>query len=251
MLTLGVDLAAADKRTAMAVIEWLPGRAVVREVVLDVSDARIVEASRRGDKIGLDCPLGWPEPFVALVTAHQASHVTVDDGGGAPWRRRLAYRQTDEVVRKETEIIPLSVAADRIGHAAFRCAGLLAMLAADGQDVDRCGDGKIVEVYPAAALNRWGLAHRGYKGRRQQAQHAELVTALCAAAPWLELGAFEALVRRSHDAFDSVVASLVARAAATGKASRPDDEQRVAARSEGWIALPTYPLAGLLDLAAA
>ncbi|WP_431728921.1 DUF429 domain-containing protein [Verrucosispora sp. TAA-831] len=180
------------------------------------------------------------------MTAHRSGHVTVAEGDGAQWRRRLAYRLTDEVVRGEAGIIPLSVAADRIAHAAFRCAGLLAMLAAAGQDVDRCGAGRIVEVYPAAALCRWGLSYRGYKGRGQNVQHADLVTALCGAAPWRELGAFEALCRRSHDAFDSVVAALNARAAAIGMATRPDDEQREVARVEGWIALPTGPLSGLV-----
>lgn len=247
MLTLGVDLAAADKRTAMATIEWLSDRAVVRDVALDVSDARIVGASQDADKVGLDCPLGWPEPFVALVTAHRSGHVSVADGDAARWRRRLAYRLTDEVVREVTGIIPLSVAADRIAHAAFRCAGLMAMLAAAGHDVDRCGDGLLVEVYPAAALRCWGLTYRGYKGRGQKAQHADLVTALCAAAPWLELGASEALCRRSHDAFDAIVAALNARAAAIGRATRPDDEQRQISGVEGWIALPTGPLSDLVD----
>lgn len=244
MLTLGVDLAAADKRTAMATVEWLPDRAIVRDLVLDVSDARIVEASEHADKVGLDCPLGWPEPFVALVQAHRIGHVT--DADGAQWRRHLAYRLTDEVVREETGIIPLSVAADRIAHAAFRCVGLLAMLAAAGHDVDRCGGGRVVEVYPAAALCRWGLAYRGYKGRGQHVQHADLVTALREAAPWLELGAFEGLCLRSHDAFDSVIAALNARAAAIGKAVQPSDEQRTVARVEGWIALPAGPLSGLM-----
>ncbi|GAB3809509.1 DUF429 domain-containing protein [Micromonospora zhanjiangensis] len=246
MLTLGVDLAAVDKRTAMAVVEWLPGRAVVRDLVVDVSDARIVAASEHVDKVGLDCPLGWPELFVALVQAHRGGNVAVADSDGARWRRRLAYRLTDEVVREETGIIPLSVAADRIAHAAFRGAGLLAMLAAAGHDVDRCGGGSVVEVYPAAALYRWGLVYRGYKSRGQHVQHAELVTALREAAAWLELGAFDGLCRRSHDAFDSVIAALNARAAAIGKAVRPSDEQRTVARVEGWIALPTGPLSDLI-----
>ncbi|MEU8085747.1 hypothetical protein AB0B57_19315 [Micromonospora sp. NPDC049101] len=47
MLTLGVDLAAADKRTAMALVEWVPDGAVVRDLVLDASDARIVAVSER------------------------------------------------------------------------------------------------------------------------------------------------------------------------------------------------------------
>ncbi|WP_431728922.1 hypothetical protein [Verrucosispora sp. TAA-831] len=60
MLTLGVDLAAADKRTAMASIEWLPDRAMVRDLVLDVGDVPIVEASQHADKVGLDCRSAGP-----------------------------------------------------------------------------------------------------------------------------------------------------------------------------------------------
>lgn len=239
------NLAGADNHTAMATIEWLPDRAVVRSLVLDVSDIRTVEASQHADTIGLDCPLGWPDSFVSLVTAHRSGHVAVVDGEDAQWRRHLAFRLADDVVREATGIVPLNVAADRIAHAAFRCAGLLAMLAAAGQDVERCGGGKMVEVYPAGPLRRWGLTHRGYKGRHQQVQHGDL--ALCAAAPWLELGAFKPLCRRGHDAFDSVIAALNARATAIGKATGPDDEQRVIARTEGWIALPTRRPSGLIQ----
>jgi len=75
-----------------------------------------------------------PGAFVAFVDAHQAGHVTVPEGvAGRDWRRRLAYRTTDEVVRAELKMIPLSVAADRIGHTAMRCAGLLARLAERGR----------------------------------------------------------------------------------------------------------------------
>jgi hypothetical protein len=68
-------------------------------------------------------------------------------------------------VLAEAGVNPLSVSADRIAHAAFRCAGLLARLAALGEPVDRAGSGVVVEVYPAAALRRLGLTHRGYKSR--------------------------------------------------------------------------------------
>ncbi|MGW4464747.1 DUF429 domain-containing protein [Micromonospora sp. NPDC004704] len=244
MLTLGVDLAAADVRTAMALIEWSPRQASVRMVRVGVSDDQIVEAVSEVDKAGLDCPLGWPDPFVAFLTAHRAGHVTAPplSSDGAQWRRRLAYRMTDEVVRAETDLVPLSVAADRIGHAAFRSAGLLARLADQGWPVDRCGDGVVVEVYPAASLRRWGLTHRGYKTPGQKAGHAFLVDELLTAAPWLDLGTHEQLCRTSHDAIDAVIAALSARAAALGRVTRPDDTQREAARTEGWIALPTGAL---------
>ena len=83
MLTLGVDLAAADKRTAMAAIEWLPDSAVARDLVLDVSDVQVVQVSHRADKTAVDCPLGWPVPFVEFIAAHQSGHVSSAPGSGS------------------------------------------------------------------------------------------------------------------------------------------------------------------------
>nr|WP_239163435.1 DUF429 domain-containing protein [Actinoplanes rishiriensis] len=162
-------------------------------------------------------------------------------------RRDRAYRLIDQVVHAEAGLRPLSVSADRIAHAAFRCAALLARLGEQGQPVDRCGDGVVVEVYPAAALRRWRLTHRGYKTPGRTADYGFLVEELTAAAPWLDLGGFDQLCRISHDAFDAVIAALAARAAALGKIRRPDPEQREAARTEGWIAVPTCELNDLVS----
>ncbi|MCA2213103.1 DUF429 domain-containing protein [Jidongwangia harbinensis] len=252
MRTLGVDLAAADVRTAIAVVEWSDGRATIQAARLGVSDDQIVDAIRLADKVGLDCPLGWPATFVSFVVAQQ--HGRLPPPGytdGARWRRALAYRLTDEIVRAETGLVPLSVSADRIAHAAFRCAALLARLAAEGRPVDRCGDGVVVEVYPAAALRRWGLTHRGYKTPGGGSGPGPLVDELAAAAPWLSWGPHEELCRRSHDAFDAVLAAIAARAAAIGRVLAPDATQREAARTEGWIALPTGRLGELVPPASA
>ncbi|HEX6499046.1 MAG TPA: DUF429 domain-containing protein [Micromonosporaceae bacterium] len=249
MLTIGVDLAAADARTALAAIDWSPGRARVADLRVGVPDERIVDAITSADKAGLDCPLGWPEPFVEFLVAHRQGRVPAPAEGsdGAAWRRSLTYRTTDELVRAQTGVPPLSVAADRIGHVALRCAALLAQLAERGTPVDRCGDGVVVEVYPAAALHRWGLTHRGYKRPGRRDSHGLLVDGLLAAARWLELGAYEPLCRSTHDATDAVVAALVARAAALGLATRPDADQRDQARTEGWIAVPTGALTDLVE----
>jgi predicted nuclease with RNAse H fold len=203
-------------------------------------------ALARAGKAGIDCPLGWPDAFVGFVADHRAAHVTIPVGlTGQQWRRRLAWRLTDEAVRAETGLIPLSVAADRIGHAAMRCAGLLAQLARQGQPVDRCGRGVVVEVYPAASLKQWGLPHRGYKQPRNAQALEALIDDLLAAAPWLDPGPHEGLCRSSHDAADAVIAALTARAAQQDLATRPDGRQEAAARSEGWIALPTSLLSQL------
>ncbi|GAA1851094.1 DUF429 domain-containing protein [Asanoa iriomotensis] len=244
MITVGVDLAAADERSGLAVVSWSRDRAEVTSLAVGASDAEIVSAIRASDKAGIDSPLGWPTAFVSFVSTHESGAVTPPPPGeGAAWRRRLAYRMTDEVVRASTGLIPMSVSADRIGHAAFRAAGLLSMLSPDAP-LSRAGDDLVVEVYPAASLFRWGLTHQGYK---RAGLASSLVSSLLAAAPWLTLGEFEPLCRRRHDALDAVVAALAARAAATGRATRPTPQQLPVAASEGWIALPTSTLADLIS----
>ena len=70
MLTVGVDLAPQPKMTAACAIRWHDGRARVEQVELGVDDARLHELARRATKVGIDVPLGWPDAFVAAVSAH-------------------------------------------------------------------------------------------------------------------------------------------------------------------------------------
>ncbi|MBO3746407.1 DUF429 domain-containing protein [Streptosporangiaceae bacterium NEAU-GS5] len=229
MLTVGVDLAAEAVNTAVAWLDWQPDKCVVQRLEMGADDELIIEALLAAGKAGIDCPLGWPVAFVAFVTAHQAGHVEVPtDVVGRTWRRDLALRLTDQLVYEQTGLTPLSVSADRIGHAAMRCAALLAQLARAGRPVDRCGSGVVVEVYPAASLKRWGLPHRGYKRPRNVVELDRLVDAIQAAAPWLDLGVYESLCRRHHDAIDAVLAALTARAASLGHATTPTDHPAIA-----------------------
>ena len=100
MLTAGVDLAAEPARTALALIGWDDGKAAVTKLVRGAGDDVILAALGDAGKAGIDCPLGWPEAFTAFLAGHQAGHVAVPDGlTGQQWRRRLAWRRTDEAVR--------------------------------------------------------------------------------------------------------------------------------------------------------
>jgi hypothetical protein len=90
-----VDLAAEPRGTAVATVEWAASGATARHLVLGADDTQIVEAAATADKVGIDCPLGWPAPFVEFVTAHQDGHVTVPpDLDGRDLRRTLALRTT-------------------------------------------------------------------------------------------------------------------------------------------------------------
>ncbi|MDQ3342979.1 MAG: DUF429 domain-containing protein [Actinomycetota bacterium] len=251
MRTVGVDLAAEARATAVAEVVWHDdGRATLETLLLGADDEAVLEALSRAERAAVDCPLGWPEPFAAFLQSHRMGQVQPPAGlSGLQWRRTLSRRTTDLVCEAVTGVRPLSVSADRIAAVAMRGAGLLGALAARGQPVDRAGDGRVVECYPAAALRTWGLPHQAYKRAVGAEALGRLTTAVQQHLPGLRLGEHEALVRSSDDAFDAVVCALVARAAALGVVAGPQDNDRQAAAVEGWIVLPTGPLANLLPAA--
>jgi hypothetical protein len=56
MRTLGVDLAAAAKKTAVAVIEWDDGAARLAHLSLDVGDEEILRLFGTSAMTGIDSP---------------------------------------------------------------------------------------------------------------------------------------------------------------------------------------------------
>ncbi len=244
MITAGVDLAGQPERTAVATIKWTAGRAVVEDVARPADDKVILQAVKRADKTGIDCPFGWPAAFVSFVTSHHAGHVSIcaDEPGS---RRNLTMRRTDVFVHEQLGPTPLSVSADRIAHVALRCAVLLTKLEAARGPVDRSGSGPVAEVYPAASLRSWGLDHHGYKQQTKTDALGRLVDHLLNEAPWLDCTTHEQALRRSHDIFDAVIAAMTARAAALGQTLPPAEDELAAAGAEGWI-IPDKPIAALL-----
>jgi hypothetical protein len=243
VITVGIDLAAQPKNTALACLEWEGDRCRVTDLHARCCDDELLAAIRGASKAGLDCPVGWPDAFVEFLLTHRDGHVAMAQGVGSQvWRRGLANRATDTAVHAnhDLKLTPLSVATDRIAHPAMRAAALLAQLAAEGRPVDRTGVGVLVEVYPAASLKLWGLDHRGYKGSTRRATLVALAEALATKCrPWLYLGEYRDAFSTSDHCFDAVVAALSARAAATGRVLPMPPEHAAAAAREGWIALPT------------
>ncbi|MEO9138591.1 MAG: DUF429 domain-containing protein [Jatrophihabitans sp.] len=234
---VGIDLAAEPKGTAVAVLH---GSEVVH-LQIGARDVDVVELCRGADKIGIDCPLGWPNAFIDFVTAHRDGH-PVTAAGTIAQREPLVYRQTDLYVRAPG-LRPLSVSADRIGHAAFRAAALLPRL---GAGTDRSGDSRVVETYPAGSLHRWGMRWKGYKTGAGTIL-ADLADEVRTRAGLVLSGERRRLFETSDHAFDAVVAALSARAAALGRVDPIPPEHADAARVEGWIRLPTGPLENLAN----
>lgn len=243
MLTVGVDVAAEPVNTAAAWLDWAPGTCSVRRLVIGVDDALIIDLLITADKAGIDCPLGWPAPFVEFVMAHQAGHVNVPvDITGRAWRRILALRLTDRQVYERTGLTPLSVSADRIAHAAMRCAAISARSHA------RVGQWTAAA---AALSSRFILRHRSNCGgclteatnvHRTSRTLDAWSTNFRRRHPGSTWERTKSVCRRHHDALDAVIAALTARAAFRGLATTPDAEHVDTAMVEGWIALPTTPL---------
>ena len=243
-----MDLAAATKKTAAAVLEWGSGGARLAHLSLGVDDDEIVRLFGSCDLTGIDCPVGWPDAFLPFIAGHLAGDERpVLDHDGIEGRRLLAYRDTDRFVTARTGLIPLSVSADRLAHPAMRCAVIQAKIAREHGQQPRDGSGRLAEVYPAASLKSWGLLARGYKGRGgpETQRLAGLLAGLKEAAPWLDLAGGETALAGSDDLFDALVAALTARAVALGSTLRPDPDHAGAARTEGWIHLPAGGLPAL------
>lgn len=246
MRTVGIDLAAELSKTAVASVVWEGETARVVDLRLGATDDQLIEAVAGADKCGIDAPFGWPDAFVEFVVAHHRRESSRElELNSRAGRLPLVRRRTDRVVHQVTGIVPLSVSADLIAHVALRCAGLLAQLAASGVDVNRV-DGTVVEVYPAAALQRWGLPFRGYKGVANRARLEELVGRFEEALPGLELGKFRGRCVTSDDAFDAVIAAVIARTVALERTRLPAPADRDPAEREGWIHLPAGSLSSLV-----
>jgi hypothetical protein len=230
VITVGIDVAAQPERTAGCWIRWHKDGGTVERIEqpLDNDRLRSILAEDSVDKVGIDVPLGWPTAFVNAVGAYHA---------GKRWpvgpTDDLIRRVTDWHVYKETQQLPLSVSTDRIAYPAMRVAALLPV------PIDRKGDGRIVEVYPAAALRRWGLPWQRYKRKKGLGELGEVLRGLRQKAPWL--GAEQrwwSWLEGRDDAFDALIACLVARARACALCDPIPSKYLAAAGAEGWIALP-------------
>jgi hypothetical protein len=230
---LGIDLSAQAKNTFACVLEG-EGAELNAEVHPACDDAKLLELATGCTKVAIDAPFGWPDDFVDALVAHRAGAAwpAPDDPKPETFRASLSFRATDRVVMQTRR--PLSVSTDRLGVTAMRCAHLLHRWAVR----DRTGRGKFLEVYPAGALKRWGLDASGYKRAKTDAL-SKLLDRVCQELPALRLDSSDRkLCATSDDAFDAVVASLVARAAALGLTDGPPPKARGRAGREGWIHLP-------------
>jgi predicted nuclease with RNAse H fold len=237
LATAGVDLASQGNNTAAGVIEWSNGSAEIVELHDHFDDDGIARLVASAAKVGIDVPLGWPAGFVDAVAQHARDGTWPADYEHAH-NRALRYRATDIWLQDEQHFsAPLSVSTDRISIPAMRAAAVLNKVT-PRPDLD--GSGVVVEVYPAAALRRWGLSFRGYKGVKNADVRRQLVTTFRQrTSAWLTIRPEQFNSCCDNDnVFDAVICALVARATLVNLTERIPLDRREAARREGWIAVP-------------
>lgn len=263
--TVGIDLAKAHTTTAVCSIDWTPDGAVIGAPLLGAHDEVVLAAANAPGvaAVALDAPFGWPTAMVAAVSSWRPGGRWAD-----PKDHAFRLRRTDVVTAERTHeavkaarisgasglhaAVPLSVSADKIAMAAWRCCKLLDQLAQDGAEVvtDAMGqafavDGRnrVVEAYPAAALAMWGIPRDGYKKADEAATGVRqaMLDAIQRAVGDGRLrgapGVLEQYAATDH-ALDALVCALVARAAMLGFVDAAPTGDRDAARAEGWIAVP-------------
>jgi hypothetical protein len=234
----GIDLAAESKFTGVATLNISDSSMLLEHVGVGAADAQLLEIVTGGVGTGVDVPLGWPASFVEFVQRHSAQTLAAPENTAGAWRRNLALRTTDIDLHRRTGLTPLSVSANLIAYPAFRWAGIEAHLRDRGVDVSRDGSGAIAEVYPAAALYRWGIPHTGYKGPKNQASRELVIDSISMRFEALDWNGFETLAAANDDALDAVISALVRYQIHCGDCEAPPAHLGDLARTEGWIWVP-------------
>lgn len=246
MRTAGIDLASQAEDTAVCVIDWSepgsPSQVVPWSKGWD--DDQLMEVLRDPsiDRVGIDAPFGWPIEFVSAISAYRDHGIwPVSDP------ECLRFRATERRLGAK-----LSPSFDWLVWVTLRCARLLDQYSREETTgFDRTGEGRFVEVYPAAAMERWGISPASsledpgsYKGEKPgaAARRTKLVDAITAELDGL-LDLHEPLVvacsdTGGDDLVDALLAALVARAMAVGRCESLPAEASPRAEREGWIRVP-------------
>lgn len=248
--TLGIDLASAADKTAFALVEWTPKIAFpthpsdyhgqLTQLNLQGSDSDLLQFRPHSRcLIGLDAPLGWPTPFIEYISTPLSELSRHSDK--APWtpsiRDQMRYRQTDRYTRSVLGRWPLSVSTDYLSLVGLRARGLLRAW----EISNITGQEYLFEVYPAVALKRWGLTHRGYKGKgiEKEQLRRSMLTTLSASFELTLSSYFQDQLIQSDHGFDALICCLITWYAHFSLCDLPSTEKEIeASQHEGWIYIP-------------
>ncbi|MGM0673310.1 MAG: DUF429 domain-containing protein [Spirochaetota bacterium] len=260
---IGIDCATdpANTGVAHATVNLPDGRPTLRHLSVGsggaagsggTTTARLVSellSPPRPALIGLDAPLGWPEPMGRLLTAHRA-------GEELNIEANLFFRRhTDRVVRRYLGKQTLDVGADRIARTAVAALEFLTELrrltdrpfpvathSVPALRAQRPGESDAaVEVYPRGRL----IAHHGsaygtgYRARSGEPVRRSLIDDI---AREMDLRVEVEQAVKDVDLLDAMLCVLAAVDVLRGRCTPPEavGAPLEAVRREGWIWLPLF-----------
>ena len=206
------------------------------------------------DAAGIDAPFSVPDSFVRHVGGHAAllalvgtspvvgrpfvtgsQMVALVSADAPPLERRKPMRAIDDFwASKRVNVRSPVWTGARPG--APMTAACLTLLHRAGRPMwpwSSAGPGLLVEAFPAAQLQTWGLPHVKYDGRSRAAKEVR-ETILEGLSRRLHVGGWEAKLLQSADALDSVLCAFAAVAVTTRKVTLPEPEN---IETEGWVAV--------------
>ena len=97
-------------------------------------------------------------------------------------------------------------------------------------DPEKLNSVAVIEVYPAATLQCYGIRNVGYKAKEQEAQRVDILNGL---RKVMDIRCNSLQMRQSADVLDSAVCLLAAKDFLNGDVYFPSDSEQ--AKKEGWI----------------
>lgn len=234
---IGVDCSADAKKVGLAMGEYRNSGISLFETKFG-SDGNsiaeiIVDWIQTDDKVvlAIDAPLGWPEDLGNSLSSHLAGQTLSVESN------LLFRRETDRFIKKTLGKQPLDVGADRIArtaYAALKIIGELQLAIKNKIEMawssDKVNAISVIEVYPAATLQCYGIRNGGYKEKGQKDEREDILKGL---GKNMEIQCDLQHMIQSADVLDSAVCLLAAKDFLDGDVYFPNDFEK--AKKEGWI----------------
>ncbi|NCB74153.1 MAG: DUF429 domain-containing protein [Clostridia bacterium] len=233
---IGMDCATDAKKVGLAMGTYRDHGITLLETKLGSDGNSIAEIImnwiHEGDKVvfAIDAPLGWPENLGNTLFHHLAGQALSVESN------LMFRRETDRFIKKTLGKQPLDVGADRIARTAHAALKILGELQQANNKMEMAWNPEklnkmaIIEVYPAATLQCYGIRSDGYKEKGQQAERDEILNGL---RKVMDFRCDSIHMRQSADVLDSTVCLLAANDFLNGDVYFPSDLEK--AKKEGWI----------------
>lgn len=248
MNIIGIDCAAQDKNTGLALATYDGDRQMAHVIVTKVGDkdtpiADVVVGWLKGcdepTLLALDAPLGWPFPLQQALATHMAGEPIA-----AP-AREIFFRKTDQQVWEDTTKKPLEIGATWIAwtaHGALRLLGEVRQKS--GRAIPLVWDCKkvsqtcAIEVYPAGTLQSVNLGNLVEHGdmKLSQSERARMKKVRAVRKlHLLQLNDVEPIDEKSSHELDAIICVAASVDFLQGYCTSPNRQQMNLARKEGWI----------------